>query len=198
MSAAPAVAPKAAIRSPSGDHRPDQSRPSRSPTGALPRSAARHPPHAAPHHLLHRQTVALDVHLLARARHPAEFREHQSADGAHVLPGEAVAEHALQLGERHAALHPQLLAGRPPIGATSSVSYSSWISPTICSRMSSSVTMPGGAAELIHHHREMAGAPLEVAQLAVEGLAFGNVRWPDGSAGSTARPSPVPARMSLA
>ena len=60
------------------------------------------------------------------------------------------------------------------------MSYSSWISPTICSRMSSSVTMPAVPPNSSTTTAEMAGPALEVAQLAVERLAFGHEgRRPD-------------------
>src|SRR3954468_23084588 len=97
------------------------------------------------------ESETLDVNAFARARHPPELGEHQASDCADIVPVEDVAQRRLQLRQRHSAPNPHRPSPPSPrhwaslttwMGASSSVSYSSWISPSICSRMSSRVTMP--------------------------------------------------------
>ena len=143
MSAAPAVAPKAVSAIPRSDREPGH-RPAFSGGDRRldPLAVNRDPFDPAADDVLDHQTESFDVDRLTHAGHPAELRQHQTADRAHVVAVEAVTQRGLQLGQGHAALDPPLVLAHTWIGATSSVSYSSWISPTICSRMSSSVTMP--------------------------------------------------------
>ena len=178
MSAAPAVAPKTAIRSPTATTIQIMEPPApRHPTGAI--SAIR----CTPTRRTRRRTtwstaepVPLQVDALAGTRHPPELGQHQPADGAHVLPGEAVAEHVLQLGERDAAFDPELVGAddldrRDLVGVVLVLDLADDLLQDVLQRHEA-----GRAAELVHHDREMARAALEVPELAVERLAFGHER----------------------
>ncbi len=98
--------------------------------------------HAPADHLLDQQPVALQINGLPRSRHSTELGQHQATDGTDVLAVEAVPERSLELGQRDATIHSELIAGdflngRHLVGVALVLDL-----PTICSRMSSSVTMP--------------------------------------------------------
>ena len=192
------------------EQQPEQRRPPRScaaspePVPAPARQPAhRHAPDPPARHLVHRE---LDSRRAARARprgapgrtRPAPARRRcsrpRARTGARAQPSSSV--------EADAALHRARCSRRATAPARPRRCRTRrWISPTICSRMSSSVTMPGGAAELVHHHGEVARPALEVAQLAVERLAL-RARTPPGGSGPSSAPRSVRRRgaasMSLA
>ena len=85
-----------------------------------------------------------------------------------------MAEHALELGEGDAALDPELVLGdhldrRDLVGVALVLDLAHDLLENVLQRDDA-----GRAAELVDHDREMARAPLEVAQLAVERLALGH------------------------
>ena len=163
-----------ASRRPSTKHGPGHRSASTDADGSSRRTGEAADPPAR--HLVHRELVAVDRDPLALPRHPAELRQHQAAHGAHVLAAELVAQPALELGERHAALHPpaglvELQHRRDLVGVVLVVDLADDLLEDVLEGDD-----PRGAAELVHHHGEVAGSALEVAELAVERLALGHER----------------------
>ena len=174
ISALPAVAPKRREQQADDEDRPGHRSTSTDADGSSRRTVSA--PDPAPGHLVHRELVAVQRHLLALPRHPAEFRQHQAAHRAHVLARELVAQPSLELGERHAAQHPpvalvELQYRRHLVGVVLVLDLAHDLLQDVLQRHDA-----GRAAELVHHHGEVARPPLEVAQLAVERLALGHER----------------------